>query len=156
MKENRLEKILQIINDNVILTQDDLQNALLSEGFKVTQSTISRDIKRLRLVKGHDADGNYRYISAVKTGDLSKDISRYREMFAKSAISVEYALNDIVIKCYDGMASSACVAVDTVFGGRMLGTIAGDNTIFVITKSVDDAEKLANELKSFLKGTTNA
>ena len=149
MKENRLEKILQIINENVILTQDDLQNALRNEGYKVTQSTISRDIKRLRLVKGHDADGNYRYISALNTGSTDKDISRYREMFAKSAISVEYALNDIVVKCYDGMASSACVAVDAVFGGRMLGTIAGDNTIFIITKSVEDAQELADELKSF-------
>ena len=147
MKENRLEKILQIINERVILTQDDLQAALESEGFQVTQSTISRDIKRLRLVKGHDAHGNYRYISAA--GNNNRDFSQYKEMFSKSVISVDYALNDIVIKCYNGMASSVCVAVDAVFGGRMLGTIAGDDTIFIITKSEYDAKNLADELKSF-------
>ena len=64
MRGNRQEKILQIINEQVILTQDDLQDALKKEGFNVTQSTISRDIKRLRLIKGHDSFGNYRYISA--------------------------------------------------------------------------------------------
>ena len=149
MKENRLEKILQIINENVIFTQDDLQEALENEGFHVTQSTISRDIKRLRLVKGHDSQGNYRYISAASAGNGGRDISQYKEMFSKSVIGVEYALNDIVIKCYNGMASSVCVAVDAVFSGRMLGTIAGDDTIFIITKSEQDAKKLADELKSF-------
>lgn len=149
MKENRLEKILQIINERVILTQDDLQAALENEGFQVTQSTISRDIKRLRLVKGHDAHGNYRYISAGGAGNNSRDFLQYKEMFSKSVISVDYALNDIVIKCYNGMASSVCVAVDAIFGGRMLGTIAGDDTIFIITKSEQDAKNLADELKSF-------
>ncbi len=149
MKGNRLEKILQIINERVILTQDDLQAALLSEGYNVTQSTISRDIKRLRLIKGHDANGNYRYISGAKAADSAHDISHYRDIFSKSVISVDCALNDIVIKCYNGMASSVCVAVDAVFDGRMLGTIAGDDTIFIIARSAQDAEKLTEELKSF-------
>ncbi len=149
MKENRLEKILQIISEQIILTQDDLQEALKSRGFNVTQSTISRDIKRLRLVKGHDENGNYRYISAAKPGEGSRDLSHYHDIFSKSVISVEYALNDIVIKCYTGMASSVCVAVDTIFSGRMLGTIAGDDTIFIIARSAEDAKSLAEELKSF-------
>lgn len=149
MKENRLEKILQIISEQIILTQDDLQAALKAEGFNVTQSTISRDIKRLRLVKGHDANGNYRYVSALRAADSGRDLSNYREIFSRSVISVEYALNDIVIKCYNGMASSVCVAVDTVFSGRMLGTIAGDDTIFIIARSADEAKALAEELKTY-------
>lgn len=149
MKGNRQEKILQIIKERIILTQDDLQAALENEGFHVTQSTISRDIKRLRLVKGHDENGNYRYIIAAKQGDAAGDITQYREIFSKSVISVDHALNDIVIKCYNGMASSVCVAVDSVFGSRMLGTIAGDDTIFIIARTADDAAKLADELKSF-------
>lgn len=149
MKENRLEKILQIISEQVILTQDDLQSALKERGFNVTQSTISRDIKRLRLVKGHDANGNYRYVSAAKASDTGQDLSQYRDIFSKSVISVEYALNDIVIKSYNGMASSVCVAIDALFSNRMLGTIAGDDTIFIITKSAEDAKSLAEELKSF-------
>lgn len=148
MKENRLEKILQIIKENVILTQDELQAALLKHGFNVTQSTVSRDIKRLKLVKGHDAQGNYRYISASKISDGERDLLQYREIISKSVISVEYAFNDIVIKCYNGMASSVCVAIDAIFSGRMLGTIAGDDTIFIIVKTADDARELAAEMKS--------
>ena len=149
MKGNRQEAILRIIKDYIILTQDDLQAALYAEGYNVTQSTISRDIKRLRLVKGHDENGNYRYITAAKQSDASGGISHYREIFSKSVISVDYALNDIVIKCYNGMASSVCVAVDSVFGDRMLGTIAGDDTIFIIARTEADAANLAEELKSF-------
>ena len=149
MKENRLEKILQIISEEIILTQDDLQAALKAKGFNVTQSTISRDIKRLRLVKGHDANGNYRYISASKAGDSGQDLAHYRDLFSKSVISVEYALNDIVIKCYSGMASGVCVAVDAIFSDRMLGTIAGEDTIFIIARSTESAKSLAEELKTF-------
>ena len=149
MIENRQEKILQIIKDRIILTQDDLQAALLQEGYNVTQSTISRDIKRLRLVKGHDENGNYRYIAAAKRTDNSGDVAQYREIISKSVISVDCALNDIVIKCYTGMASSVCVAVDTVFGSRMLGTIAGDDTIFIIARTAEDAANLAQELRTF-------
>ena len=150
MKGNRLEKILQIINENIIVTQDDLLGALKKEGFDVTQSTVSRDIKRLKLVKGHDSKGNYRYISASKTDASLQDLSKYREIISRSVISVDYAFNDVVIKCYNGMASSACVAVDSIFNGSMLGTIAGDDTIFIIAKSVEGAEKLANELKTYI------
>ncbi|MBR4910726.1 MAG: arginine repressor [Clostridia bacterium] len=149
MKENRLEKILQIINEQVVLTQDDLQAALEREGYHVTQSTISRDIKRLRLIKGHDSRGNYRYISATRAGEGSRDITQYRELFSKSVLSVQYALNDVVIKCYTGMASSVCVAVDALFSGRMLGTVAGDDTILMIAKSEEDARTLTDELKTF-------
>ena len=149
MKGNRQEKILQIIKDRIILTQDDLQAALESEGYHVTQSTISRDIKRLRLVKGHDEKGNYRYIYGANSNDAGRDISHYRELFSKSVISVDHSLNDIVIKCYNGMASSVCVAVDSVFGNRMLGTIAGDDTIFIIARTADDAALLADELKTY-------
>lgn len=149
MKENRLEKIIQIINEQVILTQDDLQAALKAQGFDVTQSTISRDIKKLRLIKGHDANGNYRYVSAAKASEGGHDLSHYHDIFSKSVISVEYAMNDIVIKSYSGMASSVCVAIDAVFTGRMLGTIAGEDTILIIMKSAEDAKSLVEELKSF-------
>ena len=149
MKGNRLEKILEIISERVILTQDDLQEALRQEGYIVTQSTISRDIKRLRLVKGHDAHGNYRYISATRAGESARDVSQYKEIFSKSVLSVQYALNDIVIRCYNGMASSVCVAVDALFSGRMLGTIAGDDTILLITAGEDDAKQLTEELKTY-------
>ncbi len=150
MKGKRQEKILEIIKDNIIFTQDDLQNILNSLGFKVTQSTVSRDIKELRLVKGHDQNGNYRYISSDTRVNDHQPLSHYREIFSRSVVSVDNALNDIVIKCYNGMASSVCVAIDAMFSGRMLGSIAGEDTIFIITRSTNDAVALSEEFKKMM------
>ena len=149
MKNKRQEKILEIIKNNIVLTQEDIQNALTEMGFTVTQSTVSRDIKELKLIKGHDSEGNYRYISAAKSGH-SKSLSHYYEMFKSSAVSVDCAVNDIVIRCHNGMASGACVAVDAIFGDRFLGTIAGDDTIFIVTRSVEDALELTQEIKKMI------
>ena len=150
MKRKRQQKILEIIANNIVLTQDDIQNLLLEAGFKVTQSTVSRDIKELRLIKGHDAAGNYRYVSSELRDTNKQAFSHYREIFSRYAKSVEYALNDIVIKCEAGMASSVCVALDTMFKDMMLGTIAGEDTIFVVTHSAQEAQTLATELKKML------
>ncbi len=150
MKNKRQEMILEIIKNNIVLTQEDIQNALIKSGFKVTQSTVSRDIKELKLIKGHDSEGNYRYISAAKNGNGGKSLSHYYDMFKTSAVSVDCALNDIVIRCHNGMASGACVAVDAIFGDKMLGTIAGDDTIFIVTRSIEDAVSLAEELKKMI------
>lgn len=149
MKGKRQEKILEIIENDVILTQDDLQNALNKLGFKVTQSTVSRDIKELRLVKAHDANGNYRYASSDK-GSSDRPAAHYNEIFSRYTISVDYALNNVVIKCYNGMASSVCVAADSMFKGLMLGSIAGDDTIFIVTKGTEEAQKLCSELKKMM------
>ncbi len=150
MKNKRQEMILEIIKNNIVLTQEDIQNALIELGFKVTQSTVSRDIKELKLIKGHDSEGNYRYISAARGNGNSKSLTHYCEMFKTSAVSVDCALNDIVIRCHNGMASGACVAVDAIFGDRMLGTIAGDDTIFIVTRSTEDAVLLTEELKKMI------
>lgn len=151
MKDNRQSKILELISQNIILTQEELQSALQALGFKVTQSTVSRDIKELRLVKGHDANGNYRYISSdMPVNTAEKPLSHYRELFARSAKSVDYALNNIVIKCYNGMASGACVAVDTLYGAKMLGSLAGDDTIIIVTRSGEESAQLAGELKKLI------
>ena len=149
MKNKRQEKILEIIKNNIVLTQEDIQNALTDMGFSVTQSTVSRDIKELRLIKGHDSEGNYRYISAAKSGH-SKSLSHYYEMLKSSATSVDCAVNDIVIRCHNGMASGACVAVDAIFGDRFLGTIAGDDTIFIVARSSEDAIQLTEEIKKMI------
>ena len=98
MKSKRQEKILELIKEKIFLTQEELQNALIEAGYDVTQSTVSRDIKKLRIVKGHDRDGNYRYIAAEQTAPRSDN--HYRELFAHSVKSVAYALNNVVVKCY--------------------------------------------------------
>lgn len=150
MKNNRQSKILEIINNNVILTQEDLQTALLNEGYNVTQSTVSRDIKELRLVKGHDALGNYRYLSADNNSSDKHSVEQYHDLFVRSVKSIDYALNNIVIKCYTGMASGACVVIDALFSDSMLGSLAGDDTILIVTASEESSAALTSELKKLI------
>ncbi len=150
MKRKRQQKILEIIAEHIVLTQDDIQNFLLKAGFKVTQSTVSRDIKELRLIKGHDAAGNYRYISSELRDTEGQSFAHYREIFSRYTTSVDYAINDVVIHCVAGMASSVCVVLDAMFNDMMLGTIAGDDTIFIVTRSEHQAMQLTNELKKMM------
>ncbi len=150
MKRKRQQKILEIIENNIVITQDEIQNLLLEEGFKATQSTVSRDIKELRLIKAHDADGNYRYVSSQIKNSERQSFAHYREIFSRYAKSVEYALNDVVIKCMSGMASSVCVALDAMYNDMMLGTIAGDDTVFIVTHSEAHAAQLTNEIKKMM------
>lgn len=151
MKSNRQEKILELIKNKIFLTQEDLQNELLSLGYNVTQSTVSRDIKELRIVKGHDADGNYRYIANEPTAAVMQNREHYRELFSRSVKSVAFSLNNVVVKCYTGMAQSACVTVDEMFGDMMLGSLAGDDTIIIVTAGEPQSARLALELNKLLK-----
>ncbi len=146
MKRKRQQMILELIEHNVWLTQEDLQRALSEAGFEVTQSTVSRDIKELKLIKGRDEKGNYRYL-AHKSGDKPHSENQYSKMFADGVKTVDYALNNVVIKCFGGMASSVCVAVDAIFGDMMLGSLAGDDTIIIVTRSQEQSYQLFNELE---------
>ena len=145
MKNKRQEKILEIINKTPIYTQDDLQNALLSFGFNVTQSTVSRDIRELKLVKGHDEDGNYCYVAPKqKNSETSRE---FKQIMLKSVKNVDYAMNDIVIRCLTGMAQSVCVALESEFSDVILGSIAGDDTVLLITRNEKDAERVTEQIK---------
>ncbi|MBR7070647.1 MAG: ArgR family transcriptional regulator [Clostridia bacterium] len=151
MKDKRQIKILELIESQIILTQEDLQTALQDAGFEVTQSTISRDIKELRLVKGHDRRGNYRYIAPdSNNANGEQPFAHYRELIKRSVKSVDYAMNNVVIKCYVGMASSTCVAVDALYYDQMLGSLAGDDTVLVVTRSEKDADALVQEIKKMI------
>lgn len=149
MKNKRQEKIIELIENNIIVTQDELQYLLLNSGFNVTQSTVSRDIKEMRIVKAQDVNGIYRYIYP-KNGKfgLEKNENRqhFIDVFSKGAYDVKYAMNNIVIKCYTGMASSTCVALDTLFGDKILGSLAGEDTIIVIMQDEVAAKALTKEL----------
>ncbi len=150
MKSNRQKKILELITNNICLTQEDLTIGLKEMGFDVTQSTVSRDIRELKLVKGRDADGNYRYLPNNSKSDSTVDINRYHELFARAVKSVKYSLNNVVINCYGGMASSACVAVDELFGDMMLGSLAGDDTIIIVTMGTEQSKLLSDSLNKLL------
>ncbi|MBR6533442.1 MAG: hypothetical protein IKT44_03345 [Clostridia bacterium] len=147
MKQVRQKAILDIISNKVIVTQEDLQNELQNLGFDVTQSTVSRDIKDMKLIKTHDSEGNYRYASNIRE---TVEKSHTRDIFVKSVLSVDYALNNVVIKCRTGLASGACVALDEMFHDLMLGSLAGDDTIIVVTSCTEDSKRLTQEIKNIL------
>ncbi len=148
MKKERQSKLLHLIEEFPIETQEELQQRLYDAGFDVTQATVSRDIKELRIVKMLDSNGVYRY--AVNGGASSKSI-KYIDMFAHSAVSVAYSMNDVVIKCHPGMAQGACASLDMMKCENVLGTLAGDDTIFVITKTEKDAALLCEMLQEIIK-----
>lgn len=150
MKNKRQEVIIELIKNNILTTQDELQEALQSLGFKVTQSTVSRDIKELRIVKSQDGNGVYRYHIAGKNNDSVRDRNHFEEMFAKSCIDVVYSMNTVIVKCYAGMASSVCVALEHLFSDIILGSLAGDDTIFAITSGERDSVILTEKIKKLI------
>lgn len=149
MKKLRQKTILDLITENVIDTQEDLQRFLEKRGFDVTQATVSRDIKELRIVKALDDNGIYRY-TVNKRVNKTEDNVKYLEIFSHSTKSVDYALNTIVIKCHTGMAQGACAAFDELFRDGVLGTLAGDDTVLVITRSEVVAKSLTRELTDII------
>lgn len=152
MKNKRHERILSLITENIIATQEDLLEYLIREGFKVTQSTVSRDIKQLKIVKSQDHAGIYRYLPATHRNSSYHENSdaNFFDMFSKGVISVDYALNNIVIKCYTGMASSACVAFDALYGNQVLGSLAGEDTIIAVTRDEASAKELTAKISKLI------
>ena len=150
MKKRRHAKIRGIIESHSIETQEELLEHLKAAGFDVTQATVSRDIKELRLVKSLDVNGVYRYMNPhVETGENGVN---YTDIFRNAVHSIDYASNDVVIKCHIGMAQAACAALDSMQWSMVVGTLAGDDTIFVITRSEQQAQVLVQELLRIMQG----
>ncbi len=145
MKSSRHSKILEIINEYPIETQDELLSRLKTEGYKVTQATISRDIKDLRLVKTLGSDGKYRYTEAQASS--SEIRSNFDQLFLSSVVSMDFAQNIVVIKTLSGMANAVCAALDSTGNSAIVGTIAGDDTIFVACRTDEHARSLVSTLK---------
>lgn len=148
MKKRRQAKIIEIITQNNVETQEELQEMLNKYGFEVTQATISRDIKELRLVKDLSSSGRYVYSAGKKNVENIKH--RAGGIFNESIISIDYALNTVVIKCFSGMANAACAAIDSMNLNEILGSIAGDDTIFILCRSEDTAQRFTNKLRMML------
>ena len=148
MKKRRQAKILEIISSNDIETQEQLQSMLRSSGYEVTQATISRDIKELRLVKELSSNGRYVYSTGQKNNDsITK---RTGGIFNESIIRIDYALNTVVIKCFTGMANAACATIDSMNLDEIVGTIAGDDTIFILCRSEETAKIFTSKLRNIL------
>lgn len=148
MKKRRHETIIKLIEQNCLSTQTDLLEKLKEEGFETTQATISRDIKDLRLVKKVDELGRSRYV--VDSGDSGELLGKYKSIFNHSVISADYAGNTLVIKCYTGMAQAACAALDSMHWEGLVGTLAGDDTIFALCKTPELAEKMKDAIAEII------
>ena len=149
MKRKRHSLILKLIEERPISTQEELLEYLCNHDFDVTQATVSRDIKELRLVKVADSNGRYRYsLPQEKSNDLS---SKFQMIFNSAIKSVDFAMNIVCINCHSGMAQGACSALDNMGYTEIVGTVAGDDTIFVLCRTEETAKTLSESLARFVE-----
>lgn len=148
MKLKRHTKILELIQKNVIETQEELSEYLIKCGFDITQATISRDIKELKLIKALDKNGTYRYRAM---DNESSYINRLRDIFRASVINIDFAGNTVVIKSMPGLASAVAMALDTLYIDDIVGTIAGDDTVFILTRDNNIAQKFKMDIEKNIK-----
>lgn len=148
MKSKRHNKIIEIINNEDIETQEELADALKEDGFDVTQATVSRDIKILKLIKVQGPSGNYKYtVSATESRDLNNKLQR---ILSNAVISVEQVDKFVVVKTLTGSGSAAAEAIDTLFQVEIAGSIAGDNTIFILVRNLEKAEELVSSIRKMI------
>ena len=151
MKNSRHTRILEIIGENVIETQDDLIAKLRESGYPVTQATVSRDIRELQLVKTATADGRYRYVPASASGKVTHSPSRFEMIFRESVLKVDYAGHMVLVKCFSGMANAACEVFDAKQWDNVVGTLSGDDTFFILMRSEDDAAAICKQLQQYTR-----
>ena len=149
MKAKRHAKILELIQQRPIDTQEALLRSLKEYGYVVTQATVSRDIKELRLIKSLDGSGRYRYTSAKQ--DMDGISSKFDSLIADAVISIDYGQNILVVKCFGGMANAACAALDSMHWEGVVGTLSGDDTFLIVCRTESHAISLVTELKKLSK-----
>ena len=148
MKSKRHNRILEIINEKEIETQEELAEELKVSGFEVTQATISRDIKILKLLKVQSMSAKYRYVAPTKEERNLND--KLYSILANSAISVEKVDKFVVVKTLTGAASAAAEAIDSLYSADIAGTIAGDNTIFILIRTEEKALELITKIRKII------
>ncbi|MCD8094920.1 MAG: arginine repressor [Ruminococcus sp.] len=157
MKNKRQEKIIQLCLNEDIQTQEELCSKLAAAGFEVTQATVSRDIKELALIKVKDASDKTKYsVPQLKREAIGEDGAQRLTIISDSVNDVDCAQNTVVVKCTAGMAQAVCTKLDSLNIHNAVGTIAGDDTIFVLMRTERDAQRLVKELETIIKGTSGA
>lgn len=146
MKNARQQKILELISEYDIDTQETLIAKLSEAGFTVTQTTVSRDIRQLNLVKGVTSKGTYKYVAPEVRRDSSVPV--LNSAITDSVVKIDTACNIVVVKTFPGMANAIAVCVDSLYHDDIVGSVAGDDTVLLVVKTADTAESLAVTLKS--------
>ncbi len=149
MKTKRQAKIMEIISNRNIETQEQLLAELENAGFHSTQATISRDIKELRIIKEMTSLGTYRY-AAANNEAANPFSAKLNTIFRECITSFDYAMNMIVIRTLPGLASAAASAIDAMNMSVVVGTIAGDDTVFIVMRDINSAAAFCGEIKNLL------
>lgn len=145
MKNSRQQKILELINTYDIDTQEMMIEKLREEGITATQTTISRDIRELKLIKGMTGKGTYKYI--LPGAKREANIPVLNSVLTDSVTGIEAAGNIVVVKTYPGMANALAVCVDSLEKPHIVGSVAGDDTILLVVRTDEIAREVARELK---------
>ena len=149
MKTKRQTKMLELIKKHDIETQEELSDYLQKEGYQVTQATVSRDIRELKLTKVAMSNGRQKYAALTEANeDLSE---KYTRVFRDAFVSMDMAQNILVIKTVSGMAMAVAAAIDAMHLHEIVGCIAGDDTIMCAVRSVDDTIAVMNRLKKLVE-----
>lgn len=146
MKPNRQAKILELIEKKDIETQEQLLQELTACGISTTQATISRDIKELRIIKELGPNGMYRYSAASKQMEPTST-AKLNNIFRQCVVACDHAQNIVVIKTMPGLASAACSAIDAMNFEMIVGTLAGDDTAFLLLRDNASANTLCSDIR---------
>ncbi|MBO5204242.1 MAG: arginine repressor [Clostridia bacterium] len=149
MKNERQARILEIIAKFEVQTQEEITELLQGEGFKVTQATISRDLKDLKLTKTMSSSGLYRYTASRAHDHMGK--VKLNNVMLESIIDVKYSMNNVVIKTFPGLAQAVASSVDSLDIDSILGCVAGDDTIIVVTQDEESSAEISEKIKELMK-----
>ena len=148
MRYTRQNKIIELISANEVDTQEKLAELLKEGGFEATQATVSRDIKELQLVKTLASSGKYKY--TLPEHNTHRATDRFGKIFKDTILTATYSGNMIVVKTLTGCANAACEAIDSLEFPHILGTLAGDNTVFIVCDDAENAPTLAARFEELL------
>lgn len=148
MKKSRQEKIIELITDNEIETQEQLAELLRDSGYDITQATVSRDIRELKLTKVSTGSGRQKYRIMDRNNELMKD--KYIQILRSGYISMDHAQNILVMKTASGMAMAVAAAIDALKMPEVVGCIAGDDTIMAAVRTNNDTMIVMNKIKAML------
>lgn len=157
MKSLRHEKIIEIISKYDVETQEELTEYLRKEGFEVTQATVSRDIKALRLIKtavekNKNSENKYKYsVSTLREDSDSVVGIKFKTILGHSIAGIDYAGNLVVMKTYAGMAQASAAAIDSMNINNILGTVAGDDTILIVVRTESEAAEFVEKIEKLTK-----
>lgn len=149
MKRIRQEKLLELISKYEIDTQDELIERLRESGFEVTQATVSRDIRELNISKMTTGKGTYRYVLPKQTSPISN--MKFNSALIDALIGIDYACNIVVLKTHAGLANALAVGIDAMHLDNILGCVAGDDTILLVSRSEEAARDIANRFRDMVR-----